>query len=339
MIHNNVYLQSLSYELPKHILTTDEIYKQLSPTFERLGIPGSWVRALSGVDERRIWDEGETLTDAAARVAKKALDESGVPAEDIGCVIGTSVSKEFIEPSMACMVHSALELPASTISYDISNACLAFINGISYMGQLIDNGIIKAALLVDVENSRFVVENTIKKLLEPGINIADFSKRFAGLTLGSGAVAAVVTGKELAGSRSHKVAGQVSMADTRYCRYCVGTFSDIAAEQTNLMKAGVALAKRTWDSAAESMGWTADTFDHFICHQIGARHEKLLFDTLGLDAGKAFQTFPFLGNIGPASAPITMAMAAERGVIRAGEKVGILGIGSGLNCSMMEVVW
>ena len=128
MLHKNVYLQSLAYELPSQVVTTNSICERLTPTFQRLGIPSSWVCALSGVNERRVWGEGESLADIAARIARKVVEDSGIPLERIGCVVCTSVSKEFIEPSMACMVHSALGLPETTSSYDISNACLAFLN-------------------------------------------------------------------------------------------------------------------------------------------------------------------------------------------------------------------
>lgn len=338
MVHNNVYLQSLSYELPDNVVTTEAIFTSLGETFSRLGIPVSWIAALSGVNERRVWGKNDNLIDIACRVAKKALRESGLRAEDIGCVICTSVTKDFIEPAMACMVHEALGLPPSAISFDISNACLAFINGMSYMGQMIDQGIVKAALIVDVENSRFVLEKTVDDMKTSATSLADFSKRFAGLTLGSGAVAAVLTNKELA-DVSHRLIGHVALADTKYCRSCIGSLCEIVTDQTRLMKAGVDLARRTWEVAAQTLGWTPESLKHFICHQVGASHMKLLFETLKLDIGKAFQTFPFLGNVGPASAPITMAIAAERGIIKAGERVGIMGIGSGLNCSMMEIVW
>jgi len=46
-----------------------------------------------------------------------------------------------------------------------------------------------------------------------------------------------------------------------------------------------------------------------------------------------------LGNIGPAALPISLAQAAEAGRLQPGDHVGLLGIGSGLNCSMMSVTW
>jgi 3-oxoacyl-[acyl-carrier-protein] synthase-3 len=46
-----------------------------------------------------------------------------------------------------------------------------------------------------------------------------------------------------------------------------------------------------------------------------------------------------MGNIGPASVPIVLAKAVQLGKVKAGDRIALLGIGSGLNCSMAEVVW
>ncbi|MDO5297413.1 MAG: 3-oxoacyl-ACP synthase III [bacterium] len=338
MLHTNVYLQSLTYQLPPNVVSTSSLYERLAPTLKRLGIPGSWLSSLSGVQERRLWDKDTNLADVATVAARDALEKSGLQPEDIGCLICTSVSKEFVEPSLACMVHHGLNLPSTTLNFDIANACLAFINGMSQMAQMIDQGCIKAAIIVDAECSRSVVENTLNRMTKPDIDLAGFSKNFAGLTLGSGAVAAVLVNGELA-HNAHRIRGHVALSDTRYCRHCIGSMSEILTDQTSLMKAGIELAARTWLLASQTFGWTCDNVQQFICHQVGAQHHKLLFDKLGLDFKKSFQTFPFLGNVGPASVPMTLAMAAEQGRLHPNDRVGLMGIGSGLNCSMMEIVW
>lgn len=338
MIHSNVFLQSLSYELPPNVVTTESLYERLSPTLKRLRIPGSWLASLSGVRERRLWNPETTLAESAAMAARKAVADSGIDPKDIGCLVCTSVSREFIEPSLACMVHYNLGLPQTTMSFDISNACLAFLTGVSQMAQMIEQRLIKAALIVDSECSRRVVESTLQRMTQPGIDLREFTKQFAGLTLGSGAVAAVITNESLQ-TTNHRIVGQVSLADTSYCRHCIGSYQEIVTEQTSLMKAGIDLATKTWTLANSSFGWTRDNVQQFVCHQVGARHLQLLFEALGLDKSKAFQTFPFLGNVGPASLPLTLALAAEKGLFSTRDRIGLMGIGSGLNCAMMEIVW
>lgn len=338
MLHSTVHLEALAYELPPHVVRTTSLYERLAPTLKRLGIPGAWLASLSGVEERRFWEPGTFVPDMASRAARKALERSGVAPEQIGCILSTSVYKEFLEPSVACMVHHDLGLPPEAMNMDIGNACLAFLSGMSLVSRMIDQGQIQAGLVVDAECSRAIAEATLQRLTAPDIDLPAFSKEFAALTLGSGAVAAVLTHSSISRS-THRIVGHVTLANTSYCKHCIGKVSEMITDQTSLMKGGVELAHRTWALAARTFGWTRDNIKQFICHQVGARHHKLLFETLGLDPTRAFQTFAFLGNVGPASVPLTLAMADERGHVVPGDRIGLMGIGSGLNCAMMEIVW
>jgi 3-oxoacyl-[acyl-carrier-protein] synthase-3 len=58
-----------------------------------------------------------------------------------------------------------------------------------------------------------------------------------------------------------------------------------------------------------------------------------------IPAEKDFSTFSYLGNIGTVSLPLTAALAEQRGFLKAGDRVGFLGIGSGLNCLMLGWEW
>ncbi|MFM1802167.1 MAG: hypothetical protein RJA81_1519, partial [Planctomycetota bacterium] len=102
---------------------------------------------------------------------------------------------------------------------------------------------------------------------------------------------------------------------------------------------GVDLGLQTWQSFLETVGWAREDVDRVICHQIGSAHRETILKTLGIEANRDFSTFPFLGNIGTVSVPLTAAMAAERGFLKSGDKVGLLGIGSGLNCMMLGLEW
>jgi 3-oxoacyl-[acyl-carrier-protein] synthase-3 len=106
-----------------------------------------------------------------------------------------------------------------------------------------------------------------------------------------------------------------------------------------LLIRGVETAHATWQDFASISGWSASDIDRLFCHQVGTAHTRLLFDTLGLDLEKNFETLQTLGNVGSVSAPITIAMAIEQDCFRPGEKAAILGIGSGINCLMLGVHW
>ena len=52
-----------------------------------------------------------------------------------------------------------------------------------------------------------------------------------------------------------------------------------------------------------------------------------------------FTTVEWLGNTGSVALPITMALGVEAGRVSAGDKIALLGIGSGINVLMLGVEW
>ena len=66
-------------------------------------------------------------------------------------------------------------------------------------------------------------------------------------------------------------------------------------------------------------------------------HTTSMAERLGLDIAKVPLTFPFLGNVGPAAIPITLAREVDS--LEAGDKVLLMGMGSGINASAVEVIW
>jgi 3-oxoacyl-[acyl-carrier-protein] synthase-3 len=88
-----------------------------------------------------------------------------------------------------------------------------------------------------------------------------------------------------------------------------------------------------------ALGWVASELDQFVIHKVSKVHTESLVNMLGLDPERVHAIYPQMGNIGPASVPIVLAKAVQLGKVKAGDRIALLGIGSGLNCSMAEVVW
>jgi 3-oxoacyl-[acyl-carrier-protein] synthase-3 len=107
-------------------------------------------------------------------------------------------------------------------------------------------------------------------------------------------------------------------------------------DSEQLLIAGVELARQTWTAFTAEQG---GSFDRFICHQVGGAHRRKLYETLGLDVARDFSTFERLGNTGSVALPATLAAAIDAGAVQEGTRVGLLGIGSGLNCLMLALEW
>ncbi len=87
------------------------------------------------------------------------------------------------------------------------------------------------------------------------------------------------------------------------------------------------------------MAWEIDSIDHFIMHQVSRIHTEALVNLLGLDPEKVEAIYPEMGNVGPASVPMTLARTRELGKLQSGDRVALMGIGSGLNCAIAELLW
>lgn len=74
-------------------------------------------------------------------------------------------------------------------------------------------------------------------------------------------------------------------------------------------------------------------------HQVSRVHTEKLAGALELPMTKVPTIYRESGNVGPASVPMTLHAAREEGRLCPGQRIGLMGIGSGLNCAMAEVVW
>ena len=110
-------------------------------------------------------------------------------------------------------------------------------------------------------------------------------------------------------------------------------------DSIGVLRFGVDLGLNTWRSFLSKIGIAPEQIDKVICHQVGKGHREQVMSALGISQQKDFCTFPYLGNMGTVSLPMTAAIADERGFLNRGDRVGFLGIGSGLNCLMLALDW
>jgi acyl-CoA:acyl-CoA alkyltransferase len=321
-----------------HRIATEEIDQAMAETYGRLGLPARLLQSLTGVRARRFWDVGTNPSDGATLAGRKVLQESGVAASQIGAMINTSVCRDWVEPSTACFVHANLGLPETCINFDIANACLGFLDGMSVVANMIERGQIDYGLVVDCESSRYVVERTLERLRGPACDQQMLKDQLATLTVGSGAAAMILASNKVA-PQGHKFLGTVSLAATQHNQLCRGQLDVGITDTRSLLANGVELASRTWQRAKAEFGITAEQVDLFALHQVSELHTQELARTLGVSLDKAHLIYPELGNVGPASVPMVLSKAQEAERLSPGDRVMLAGIGSGLNCTAGAVLW
>lgn len=334
MFFKNVVIESLAYALPDEVCTSQAIEQQLSSLYQRLKLPEGRLELMTGIQERRLWPKGMRPSEAATLAAKKVLQKTTLNPDTLGMLINASVCRDRLEPATAVYVHAALGLGPKMQIMDLSNACLGFLNAMFVVGSLIDVGAIQAGLIVSGEDARPLLEHTIALLLNKNLDRHTIKPYFANLTIGSGAVAAILAHSSVA--QGIRLCAGVGRAYTQAHYLCEGDHAggglwDMQTQSEALMEAGIDLAKANWADFKSLLNWHEDSPDSLLCHQVGRQHLKALYAGLGLSLDKDVSSYTHLGNMGSASLPITLALGLEQQRIQPDSRIALLGIGSGLS--------
>ncbi len=317
------------------VISSDALDEALADTYSRVGLRPGLLERLAGIRERRWWADGVTFIEGAAMAGAKAISESGVDPAAIGVMINTSISRKYLEPSTAVAVHDALGLPRSCQNFDVTNACLGFVNGMEIAAAMIDSGFVEYALIVNGEDAQPVQERTIDRLSSPDTASRDVLSQFATLTLGSGAVA-MVLGRADSHPEGHRLVGSVEpggdgapRAVHRGQRHDADRPQGTPRRRPRPLPADVG-GRRGGLRLAQGMA-------RYVIHQVSKVHIQAICERLGIDPALVPDQFPTRGNLGPASVPFTLA--GEQDSLVGGDRVLLMGIGSGLNASCLEIAW
>ena len=348
---NHVCIESYAVEIPKNEVTSAEIEGRLAPLYQKLSVPSGTLERLSGVAKRCFFDFNESPSSIATRVARKAIERVGFDPNQIGTLFNCSVARDFFEPATAVIVHSNLKFSEEVMAMDITNACVGFSNGILLLANLIESGAVSAGVVVSAEHLGAITEATMARLLREGSSSrSEFLGMLATFTLGSGAAAMVLCHEKLA-TRGHRLLGMVARSASEHNKLCMGN-ADFCFHQNRdllnplmetdsrkLLAAAAKLGQRAWKDASALLGWTVDDIDHIFCHQVGKQVNEDFYKTMGLPIQKEHTVYQKWGNLVSAALPSALISHAEEGVIKKGEKVMLLGFGSGLNAIFSGVVW
>ncbi len=342
MKYTGVKIESMGICEPDQYLSSSEFESRLEALYTRLKLPVGRIEMQTGIASRGVFDEGTLPSDISTRAAVKCLLNSEIPRSEIDLLIHSSVCRNVLEPSTSSFIHQNLGLSSSCMSYDLSNACLGFINSIDQAARQISAGAIRHALIVTGENATPLINSMIELLkFNTVISRKEIKKYFANFTIGSAGVAYLLTKSE--GTSGLHVKGSVTRTDSSANTLCQGNGdTNSLMMETNseeLLHAGIKLAKTTWDAYKDELSIDQNKVSKVLTHQVGHAHDQLLFETLGLKGVETYHTYPKYGNTGSAALPLTLAKAVSDNFISKGDAFHLLGIGSGLHSTMMELEW
>lgn len=106
-----------------------------------------WIINRTGIHERRIANNNETVSTMGSMAAQDAIQSTGIKNNDIQLIIVATTSSSHAFPSSACIIQNELKIK-DCIAFDIAAACTGFVYALSIADQYIKNKFIKYALII-----------------------------------------------------------------------------------------------------------------------------------------------------------------------------------------------
>lgn len=135
-----LWISGTGSALPKKVVTNDDLAKVIDTSDE-------WIFARTGIHQRHVADETETIEKLGAAAAEKALEMAGVSAEEIGLIVFGTCTDGNVTPSAACQVQ-ALIGAVNAVAFDINAACSGFLYSLRTAEGLLKTGLAKRALVI-----------------------------------------------------------------------------------------------------------------------------------------------------------------------------------------------
>ncbi|KWX00156.1 3-oxoacyl-ACP synthase [Carbonactinospora thermoautotrophica] len=308
---------------PRRLVTNEEICQRIDSSDE-------WIRTRSGIVTRRHASPDETVADMATAAAGKALANAGVPPEEVGCVLVSTVSHLRQTPSVACDIAYRLGATRAA-AFDISAACAGFCYGLALANDMVRGGSAKYVVVIGVERLT---------------DLTDFSDRTTAFLFGDGAGAAVVGPSDFPGigpvvwgsdgAQLDAIEQTVPWDELRMDAESRRVRAD--ASYPALRMSGQQVFR--WASyemvpvarkAMELAGVRPEELDAFIPHQANMRITDAMIRALKLPAHvPVARDIAEQGNTSAASIPLAMERMLETGEAKSGGTALLIGFGAGL---------
>ncbi len=122
--------------LPQKIRTNADLEKMVDTSDE-------WITTRSGIKERRIAAEDETVATMGVNAAKQALQTANIDPQEIDLIVVGTTTNSHSYPSAACQIQGILGIK-DTIAFDVAAACTGFIYALSVADQFVRNNQVKS---------------------------------------------------------------------------------------------------------------------------------------------------------------------------------------------------
>lgn len=324
---NNVQIIGTGSYAPERVVTNNDLAKIVDTNDE-------WISTRTGIKERRI-TEGENTSDLATKASIKALENAGIAPEEIDLLIVGTLTPDAFIPNTACIVQKNIHAVNATC-FDISAACTGFIYALDIAAQFIKAGRCKTALVVGAE--------TLSK-------VVDWEDRSTCVIFADGAGAAVVKQSEhngiiacysgSDGTKGHHLTTGAVPVNNPFVKPEDVLPSDcvIKMDGREIFKFAVTVITQSIDELLKSSGLKLEDIDYIIPHQANTRIIEFTAKKLGVSQDKFYVNIERFGNTSAASIAIALDEMNEKGMLKKGDKIILVGFGGGLTYGGMIIEW
>ena len=297
--------------LPLTVRTNADLEKMVDTSDE-------WITTRTGIHERRIAGEGDTCAHMAVEASRKAIEASGVSAEDIDQVIAATTSSEYACPSVACLVQKELGL-RQVPAFDLAAACSGFVYGLVTADSFIKSGNARTVLVIGVD--------AMSRTCDP-------NDRSTIVLFGDGAGAAVVQADDETGILFSEIASDGAYSTLLSLRNPVRGRPDdtdyyLHMKGNEVFRFAVNTLSRLVVDTVQKAGFREEDLDWLVPHQANLRIISATAKKLKMDMDRVIVTLDRHGNTSAGSVALALDEGIRDGRIKKGNLLLLEAFGSG----------
>lgn len=277
-----------------------------------------WIVDRTGIRARHFAADDQACSDLATEAALRALQASGLSAQDIDLIIVATSTPDMVFPSVATMVQHKLGTSGCP-AFDVQAVCSGFIYALAVADSMIQTGSAQRALVIGSE--------VFSRIL-------DFKDRTTCVLFGDGAGAVVLEASDQPGILATDL-----HADGKYKDIlCVpghvnrgGILGDpvLKMDGQAVFKLAVGVLEETARASLAKANLTDTDIDWLIPHQANIRIMSSTAKKLKMGLDKVVVTVDQHGNTSAASIPLALDTAVRDGRIQRGQTLMLEGVGGG----------
>ncbi|MBN2789255.1 MAG: ketoacyl-ACP synthase III [Candidatus Delongbacteria bacterium] len=313
--------------LPDTVVTNKDLEKIMDTTDE-------WITQRVGIKERRVIGEsGLSTSDMATFAGKAAIEDAGLTAEDIDCIIVATITPDMNFPSTAIFVQQNLGAKNAAV-FDVSAACTGWIYGMTIAEGLILSGKFKNILVIGAEfltslsdindRSTYVLFGDASGAVV--VQPADGDRGMLGSYIKSNGDLADLLWSYGGGTRVNK---KVSDQEKMFDENGIDKRSTIRMEGNKVYKYAVRAMIESAEKAMEDAQITEDDIDMLIPHQANSRIIDAIAKRVNMPDDKVVRNLQYMGNTSSASIPVALDQVRKEGRLKDGDVLLVAAFGGG----------